>query len=158
MEHGNDGLVHEVARALERRANVPFDEGDGGIYLRGLADRVRRDLVELPRCADGRRVRIGERLYAESGDSNVVWSLELVRRNRKCVWVLHMNGSPSYAFEDPMLLYHERPDSLARIADELDEHAKALSKKGCMVPDGMCSLSDLAARIRRMTQKGTGEE
>lgn len=121
--------------------------------LLGLADRIDSEIVELPRGKDGKPIRVGETVYGEDGNA---WRVRGVTINLVTdTW----RDRPVHATDEfdnwsdlkPECLTHERPDSLERIADELDEwrfeHMRDLEA------DGLNDMSLFADRIRRLAKE-----
>lgn len=91
---------------------VPCDE------LRDLADRIDCETVELPKDKDGEVIHIGDAVYdSASGKRYIVKRLYLVE-----IWGVPTWGVSAYSGEyiDPAELTHTRPDSLGRIADDIE--------------------------------------
>lgn len=113
--------------------------------LRCIADRIDRELVELPKDADGVPIHVGDTVWNDGGYKLRVVSItsfgDTYRVHAVCP------GCDSYV--GPEDLTRNRPDSFERIADELDEMVDAASHA-----DDTCEkLSDLAERIRRLAKE-----
>ena len=113
--------------------------------LLALVDRIDGEMVELPQSADG-KIWTGREVCFWTGaterDRHKLYSL--VYFNGK--WYVEDDCGNRYAVEP---VWHERPDSLERIADELDEMVDASDSA-----DDRCEkLSDLADRIRKLAEK-----
>lgn len=117
-----------------------------------LADRIDRELVELPRDRDGKPIHIGDTVYAHGfpdgngGATCEVCSIEL-NEGRESRIELDAGGVVTY--RTPSSLTHELPDSFERIAEELDNfadenYASGLLKQG---------IKDFADRIRKLAKK-----
>lgn len=100
--------------------------GEAGIYsnacgkLRELADRIDRELVELPKDRDGAPIHIGDTVYLESGPKADVKSIAFTKDENSFVFTVCGTG----LLASPCNLSHERSDSLERIADELEAAEK----------------------------------
>lgn len=118
--------------------------------LYALADRIDAEMAELPRGKDGKPIRVGETVY---GEDDKAWCVRGVVIGQ---WTEHTKSPVVYATGDsgqwrnllPWLLAHERPDSLERIADEIDEMVDAAHS----ADDNCERLADLADRIRRLAE------
>lgn len=128
---------------------VPCDE------LRDLADRIDRETVELPKDKDGEVIHIGDAVYdSASGKRYIVKRLYLAE-----IWGVPTWGVSAYSCEyiDPAELTHTRPDSLGRIADDIEaaedwcdqngEHNSLVSSVSTK------TLGDWADRIRKLAEK-----
>lgn len=88
-----------------------------------IADRIDAEMVELPKDADVVPIHVGDTVYGEDGRA---WHVEGISLGR---WTKWAEGYAVHAMDDsgqwrdlmPERLTHECPDSLERIADELDE-------------------------------------
>lgn len=118
-----------------------------GEYLGLLADRIDRELIELPRDADGVPIHVGDTVYLESGSKADVKSIEFSQGEHSIVFTVRGKGF----LPSPKYLSHERPDSLNRIADELDEQAGSLTKDGYRWQED--AIHDFADRIRKLAEK-----
>lgn len=129
------------------------DSGDGACDdLRELADRIDRETVELPKDRDGVPIHIGDTVYGKaSGKRYIVKRLHLAE-----IWGVQTWGVSTYSdgFVDTSSLTHERPDSLERIADELQEWSETVD-----VPDNrkiFDGAAEFADRIRKLAAKKEG--
>ena len=109
-----------------------------------LADRIDRELVELPKDADGVPIHVGDIVYGcRSGMKMTISGLRMTANG----WSI----STSRGYLTDAEVTHTRPDSWKRIADELE----GLSVDS-MVSDtnllSSCAL-DLADRIRKLAKK-----
>lgn len=93
-------------------------DGDDCGELRDLADRIDAEMVELPKGADGKPIHCGEELWADGSDGYKKRFLLLMRLDGDGRWALLFEGGTMC---DPGIVTHEEPDSLERIADELEE-------------------------------------
>lgn len=108
--------------------------------LLALADRVDAEMVELPRDADGVPIHVGDML---SGCDTVLVDVFTT------VVELRFNGrweidTTFGSITEPRLFVHDSPDSLERIADELDDF-----KLGRSLED----LRSIAERIRKLAKE-----
>lgn len=141
----------EEARKEEEKAMKISDEirkwcdnadadGDACGELRDLADRIDREMVELPKDMDGVPIHVGDTAYGcRSGMKMIISELRMT-----------MNGwsiSTSSGYLTDAKVTHERPDSWERVAYDLET----------VVPiddDGdMRFRRELADRIRKLVEK-----
>ena len=110
--------------------------------LRYLADRIDREMVELPKDADGVPIRMGDTVYGcRSGMKMTIKELRMTTDG----WFV----STSSGYITDTTVTHDRPESWERIADELDEMVDASGSA-----DDRCEkLADLAERIRKLAAK-----
>lgn len=110
-----------------------------------LADRIDVEMVELPKDKDGKPIHVGDTVFDRNGNKQVALIIELYGEEGPG-WEVNTGYSASLS---PSVLTHERPDSLERIADELDEMVDAAQS----ADDGCEKLADLADRIRRLAER-----
>jgi hypothetical protein len=108
-----------------------------------IADRIDAEMVELPVGADGRPIRPEEAAYLKDGSEFLVAVLKLT----DCGWMAYRPGD--HVSRSPGDLYHERPDSWERIADELDAWCDRTDVDG----DACGKPRELARRIRRLAER-----
>ena len=109
--------------------------------LRAIADRIDNEMAELPRSAEGRVWTGSEGCFCEREGTEF-------RRHRPCglvrkdgKWFLETASGWRY---EPESMWYERPDSLERIAEEIEES----DDDGC---------TDRAERNRRLSKEGGHE-
>ncbi len=126
--------------------------------LRVLADRIDREMVELPKDADGVTIRIGDVVYGSSG---VAWVVVCLRMS-KFGWIVEMDNVPF--FYEPDDLTHKNPrlnDSLECIADELEEAEDWCDQNGHyntgVVSIGAQTFHEWSDRIRKLAKKTGGD-
>lgn len=112
--------------------------------LRELADRIDAEMVELPKDADGVPVHIGDTVYTTDGSEAHVSRIDLLP-DSPGVELRFPCGSISEFV--PLYLYHERPDSLERIADDIETYYKNHGFTSNFIPNGW------ADRIRKLAKK-----
>lgn len=117
--------------------------------LRVLADRIDSEMVELPQSADG-KIWTGREVCFWTGatqDDHHIFDSICLSHGK---WSVEDTSYRMYAAES---VWYERPDSLERIAYELDEMAD-----GPGPADDVCEmLADIADRIRRLAAKEGGD-
>lgn len=134
--------------------------GEAGIYsnacgaLRELADRIDRETVELPKDRDGVPIHMGDEVWTTfNHQANVIRICIL----RESAFVLCEYPNEEKAFLKPYDLTHEYPDSLERIADELEAAKGWRDQNGehsCIVSSvSTKTLQEWADRIRKMAEK-----
>lgn len=116
--------------------------------LRNLADRIDDEMVELPKDADGVPIHVGDEVYTPSGN---VANVTSIRFHVMCSF--HGGGGVSTTFF-PTDLTHARPDSLERIADELDGWRVAAAVDCRIKAMDEDTVHDLAERIRKLAKEG----
>lgn len=135
MQSISDEIRHFVERSYKDEHMDPRE-------LLALADRVDRETMPRPRAADGEPVVEGEALY--DGDGNE-WAVSDLMATFTVVAKDNRTAGGERAVRT---LAHRRPDSLERIADELDDF-----KLGRSLED----LRSIAERIRKLA-KERGDE
>jgi hypothetical protein len=118
--------------------------------LRCIADRIDREMLELPRDRDGVPIHVGDTVWNANKDAMecTVESIELYEDITK---IFTTSSRGIKAIVGPSDLTHERPDSWERIADELDEQAGSLTKDGYTWQED--AIHDFAARIRKLAKR-----
>lgn len=114
--------------------------------LCAIADRIDREMVELPRDGDGVPIHVGDTVFGRM--SHVKMAISALRI-ADGGWVVYVNGGACRV--DAVDVSHTRPDSLKRIADELDEMAGDASETAMV---SLVELRELAERIRRLAKEG----
>ena len=116
----------------------------GTIYtpsLYHLADRIDAEMVERPRDVDGKPIHVGDTVYVDCN----CFEFKVDRIELRDHFVSIGLAPPGvHAQKEPSILTHKRPDSLERIADEIEE----ADVDGCI---------DWADRIRRLAKEGGHE-
>lgn len=117
---------------------------EGFWNLRELADRIDSEMVELPKDADGVPIHVGDTVWGcRSGMKMTISELRMTANG----WSI----STSRGYLTDAAVTHERPDSLERIADELEEWSEDNRVNG--IGEVFFRAGDIAARIRRMADK-----
>lgn len=108
--------------------------------LRNIANRIDREIVELPRDADGVPIHVGDTVWGcLSGMELIVNGMRLTDS-----WAVSTNHGLITRTSE---VTHERPESLERIADELD----VIVGSADFSDDK--KLADLANRIRKLAKE-----
>lgn len=129
---------------------------DGLWTLRSLADRIDREMVELPRDKDWAPVHLGDTVWSvDDGMEFTVTSITLYADGAAKV------DASCYgcdAHTSPKDLTHTNPDSLERIADELEVAEKWCDQNGDygtgISSIGSPTLHEWADRIRKLAKEG----
>ena len=116
--------------------------------MRALADRIDRELVELPKDADGVPIHVGDTVYMDDGRMAEVYSIKF-RNGETNVLCRTSSGYSGYVYRLPNKLTHTRPDSWESIADELVEWCNSVDVDG----DACDTPRVLAERIRKLAEK-----
>lgn len=112
--------------------------------LEAIADHIDAEMVELPKDADGVPIHVGDTVYGcRSGMKMTISELRMTANG----WSI----STSRGYLTDAEVTHTRPDSLERIADELDEQAGSLTKDGYTWQED--AIHDFADRIRNLAKK-----
>lgn len=120
-------------------------------WLRSTADRIDAETVELPQGADGKPIHCGEELWVDCADSYEKRHLLCMRLDGSGTWALMFNGGTMC---DPSIVTHECPDSLERIADELEDLSEGNRVNGDT--EVFARAADLAERIRKLAEGKEG--
>lgn len=115
--------------------------------LKHMAKRIDAEMVELPKDKDGEPIHVGDKVYLDDGRMACVTEIDI---NDGCEVVDCWDGSKHVAYH-PSGISHTRPDSLERIADELEELSESNRINGS--GEVFYRAGDLAARIRRLADK-----
>ena len=118
--------------------------------LRCIADRIDRELVELPKCNDGVPIHVRDTLYdVNSGSQMQVRSMTIDRS-----WIITTDGWCTYA---PSNVTHTRPDSLGRIADDIKAVEERQGEDNEWRADAVfvseSTLREWEDRIRRLAER-----
>lgn len=116
--------------------------------LRALADRIGAEMVELPRDEGGVPIHIGDTVYDLNGDRKMVRSLRLYNEEKHAWMIVEDRWGVEML---PGELTHERPDSLERIADELDDWSEDNRVNGNH--ETFSRARDFADRIRKLAKE-----
>lgn len=106
-----------------------------------LADRIDAEYVELPVDKDGVPIKPGDTFYHKKWGEMQVHSIDLIGHRWKLSIGPVLGG---YVDAQPDEVTHERPDSLERIADEMDKYAentKVGGDKAADWADRICKLA-----------------
>lgn len=114
--------------------------------LLSIADRIDSEMMELPKDADGVPIHVGDTVYLEDGRTAKVTRIGIgIDEDSICAIVYGDNSSFL-----PECSTHTKPDSLERIADELESWCDGADVDG----DACEKPRDLADRIRRLAKEG----
>ena len=130
----------KISDELREWCDVHCDE-ECGEYLGLLADRIDREMVELPKDANGEVIHVWDTVYTPSGNMADVTS---IRFHVMCLF----HGGASTTFF-PTDLTHSKPDSWERIADDLEKWLDEPSADW----DDFKKARDLVDRIRKLAKE-----
>lgn len=120
-----------------------------------IAGRIDSEMVELPVGADGKPIHVGDAVYGEDG---MAWHVRGVTIGEKSTAhpghvIRATNDAEQLRCLRPEWLTHERPDSLARIADDMRAEIEPLEHGSFASDDALDALRDYEARIRALAGK-----
>lgn len=107
-----------------------------------LADRIDREMVELPKDADGEVIHVGDTLHDRVNDLDL--QVEALRFDGQ--WEIRTE----LGYIMPSWFVPKHPDSFERIADELETWCDGADVDG----DTCGTPRELADRIRRLAKEG----
>lgn len=147
--------ISEELRAAGNRLFLRESDGYGTIM--SLADRIDNEMAELPNDATGKPIHIGDTVYGKDGRAYRVCGADIDETSEDSRYFIRVTNvlNVRILFK-PECLTHELPDSLERIADELDEQAGSLTKDGYTWQED--AIHDFADRIRKLAAKEQGDE
>ena len=138
--------MSKISDELRAAVNMLFLSGSNGYnVLMDLADRIDRELVELPKDMDLAPIHVGDTVYLDDGRKAKVARIQLSEREHSIGFTVCGDFFALW----PEDLTHERPDSLERIADELEAWCDGADVDG----DACEKPRDLAKRIRKLAKK-----
>lgn len=123
--------------------------------LLALADRIDAEMVELPKDADGVPVHLNDTVYDSRGYECHVNSMTLYS-NGDDATVRVGDGVCSTAVTT-YVLTHKRPDSLERIADELNDWRKGAVEERRIRTSDNDDVNDFIDRIRKFAKERRDE-
>lgn len=126
-------------------------------YLGLLADRIDREMVELPKDRDGEVIHVGDMVYRDDVGNLEVRGINLTR-HAVTVECECPDGTACIVF--PTGIIHIRTDSLEQIADDIELAEKWCDGEG-EYGTGISSveestLHEWADRIRKLAEKEDG--
>lgn len=150
MSRISDNLREQARHLWDDGRHMSLDSDQ----LFGLADRIDAEMVEWPLGADKKPIKPSQTVYkAINGDDG-----EYVVHSLRCSvpgWVALIKrvGTDSSCIVRPDVLTHERPDSLERIADELDAWTTHAAEKCWEFGVEEDALHGFADRIRKLEEE-----
>lgn len=93
-----------ISRDLREWCDEADVDGDSSGELRAIADRIDREMMELPKDADGEPIRIGDVVY---GNPGIAWTVVGLRVS-KFGWKVEMDNMPFLC--EPDDLSHKKPE------------------------------------------------
>lgn len=147
-----ESMAMKISDEISKWCDNADVDGDACVELYALADRIDREMVELPKDMDGVPIHVGDLAYL--GDKR---RLDYGRRvcvteidiKDGCVVIDCWDGSKHVAYH-PSGITRNLPDSWNFIANELDELVDAAHS----ADDSCEKLADLADRIRKLAKDG----
>lgn len=140
-------MAKRISDELKRIANSDIVCGHTWVELIDLADRIDSEMVELPKDADLEPIHVGDKVRI-AGRGKVEFKVDHITffedRTR-----VEADSKGEFAYSKPTDITHVSPDSLERIADELDDMVDAADS----ADDNCERLANLADRIRRLADK-----
>ena len=133
--------ISDEVRVLSNKLDM-----DEGTYneMRELADRIDNEMVELPKDKSGVHIHVGDTVYSPVGKECCVKEIAITQQG---VCVKCKAPDTTITTFSPYDFAHELPDSLERIADELE----AAYVKGTSSVSGL-TLHSWADRIRKLVE------
>lgn len=138
--------MSKISDELRAAANLTLKYGsDDYNRIHNLADRIDAEMVELPKSADG-KIWTGREMGFWTGAADGDWhkfnSLAYINDR----WCVEDNDFERYP---AVSVWYERPDSLERIANELEAWCDRVDVDG----DACDKPRVLAERIRKLAEK-----
>lgn len=93
-----------ISRDMREWCDEADVDGNACDELRAIADRIDREIVELPKDADGEPIRIGDVVY---GNPGIAWTVVGMRVS-KFGWKVEMDNMPFLC--EPDDLSHKKPE------------------------------------------------
>ena len=144
------GKISDEIREFLRRARA--DRLMDLSELDAITDRIDAVMVELPKDADGVPIHVGDTMYMDDGRKYHVSRVNIVR-DHTSIDVHPCGTGRLFLSTEPTRFTHARPDSLERIADELDAWCDRVDVDG----DACDRPRDLADRIRKLAKEQGNE-
>lgn len=142
---GKKTSVVDDIKAVVRRSMGRFIPSE---LLESVASRIEDEYVELPVDKDGVPIKVGDTVYLGYGD--VKYLVTGLSYDITSVSV-HVERGLDIGWYSPENVSHEqRPDSLERIADDIEEGKKTVFIDGS-------TISDWADRIRRLAKEASDD-
>ena len=110
-----------------------------------LADRIDREMVELPKDADGVPIHVGDTVYTATGCETNVAKIYIMPDTVNVELRFTSGGLSDFI---PSYLTHERHDSFERIADDIEDFCVDYDIKGDH--EAFDRAMDFAYRIRKL--------
>lgn len=108
----------KISDELRRINNSDIVCGHTWGALQDIADRIDRELVELPNDADGVPIHVGDAVFVKSGNGEEETVSSITLTGGTAAVTTACRGIKA-GFR-PAELTHERPDSLNRIIDDIE--------------------------------------
>ena len=122
--------------------------------LRCIADRIDREMIELPKDADGVPIHEGDKMYLDDGRAFVVTCIKFVDNDNPYFYLTDVNS----AWCLPSDITHTRPDSFEVIASDIEAAVKWCGQNGdygtCISSVRESTFKEWADRIRKLAKEG----
>lgn len=138
-------MTSDISDELRRLAHDEGVYGDTCVGLLALADRIDREMLELPRDRNGVPIHVGDTVSLDDGREAKVARIQLSERKYSIYTIVYGDDfslTPGY-------VSHACPDSWERIADELEAWCDGADVDG----DACGKPRELAVRIRRLAKR-----
>lgn len=145
--------MSKISNELREYCKDLYKGAPNYMTLMAIADRIDAEMVELPENMDGVPIHVGDTVYLKDGRKYHVSRVNIARDHTSIDVNPCGTGRLFFSIE-PTRFTHTRPDSLERIADELDDwKRKAAEKIPCfgLEEDALHALAD---RIRKLAKEG----
>lgn len=110
--------------------------------IKWIGELIDDEMIELPKSRDGKPIHVGTSYY--DFDGNIWFAEDLLISETGTTLVTCSNFCDKHAKFTPDMLYGKKPDSLERIANDLE----AVDCTESVKP----SLKEIADRIRRLAE------
>lgn len=130
----------------ERASNCIDKTGPYAKFLQAIADRIDRETVELPKDVDGVPINVGDTVWG--CNSGMKMTVKELRTTGTDSWII--TTSRGY-IQQGSGVTHTRPDSLERIADELEDWSEDNRVNGDR--EVFDRAADFADRIRKLAER-----
>lgn len=135
-----------ISDSLRELANYAAFRDSAGDILKNVANRIDAEMIALPKDAYGFPIHVGDELWTDDGERCIVKNIVVFEHETKV-----MAQEPG-VYICTSAFTHERPDSFARIAQELEDFAEE-HRESREENDTFIRVLDFAARIRNLAEK-----
>lgn len=149
-----DKISDEIRNFVERSYK---DEYMDPKELLALADRIDAEMVKLPRDKDWKPIHCGDTVFLDDGREAEVKAIQFYDDGSATI-TCKMVDDFSFTRHTSSSLTHTRPDSLERLADELDEWFKDAAENRRIRPSDADALLDFSERIKKLANDKQDDE